>query len=172
MDRRSNGLRAVIVAAALAAASLAFIATISIGLFLAGIGESGARGSGLLLAIGSVAAFLATLALVFAPQRRFRGSGKALAALATLLALAPVVTISGAALFFSGNPLGSSLPVVDWTAFAIGILLALGAAAIALLGLSRLADAGQSDPSDQQTLKRESSTFHSEPSAAGLNADR
>lgn len=130
-------MRFVIVSMALAASLLAFVAAMSIGLFLAGVGESGARGAGVALAAGAVPAFASALLLCFAPPRYFRGKGKALAAVAAILALVPVVAISGAALFFAGNPLGSSSPALDWAAFATGLLLALGGVSIVVLAASR-----------------------------------
>ena len=129
------GLRSLMKLTAIAASAIAFIACLSIGAFLAGVPESGARGAGVLLVISAVLAFAAALFVVLAPRRRTRGAGRMVVVLAAFLALLPMVAISGVALSFSGNPLGSASPYLDWASFAVGILLALGAVSIAALAV-------------------------------------
>ena len=130
-------MRLLLVSAALVASIFAFVGALGIGLFLAAVDESGARGAGLLLLLGATVAFASSLLVLFGPQRLFRGGGRALAILAGFLAIVPLVAISGVALSFSGNPMGSASPALDWAMFAVGILLALGALAFAALAVSK-----------------------------------
>lgn len=160
-------MRIVVVIAAVGASLLAFLMSIGAGLALAGIGESGARGPGLVLAAISLPAFVSVLFLAFAPRGFLGGRRKPLAAFLVLVGLLPVAAIGGAALFFAGNPLSSQLPFVDWGAFGIGLFLAIGALAIVALGLGRTAESvrrpaeplheglGVSAPNEQK-LDRES----------------
>ena len=130
-------MRFLVVSAAFIASTVAFIAALAIGLFLAGVDESGMRGTGLLLAGGAVVAYAAALLIIVGPPRLFRGRGRVLAWLAALIAIVPLLAISGAALSVSGNPLGSTAPTLEYPAFAAGVLLAVGAAALVRLAVSK-----------------------------------
>ena len=134
-------MKGIVAALAFASSLLAFLVIAGTGLFLAVVEQSGARGSGLLLALGGVIAFAAALYVNFAARAGSptRG-GKAFTAAGTFLAVVPVAALSAAALIFAGLPLGSAIPVLDWTFFAIGVALALGAVAIIVLGYLRIAE--------------------------------
>ena len=131
-------LRRIATGLALGTSLLAFLAIVGTGLFLAGVEQSGERGLGVVLAVAGTAAFGAALFLAFAPARVFRGPvGKVLGAMTTVLAVLPVALLAMAAFVFVGVPYGSLVPRLDWTLFAVGLLLALGAVSIAVLGSIR-----------------------------------
>jgi hypothetical protein len=136
-------MKVLLVAGTICASFIAFVATLAIGLFLLSVEQSGARGAGALLAGGGILSFAAALVLAFAPNGYFlpplrRPLGLAVA----LVALAPVVTLAWVGLTFAGRPLQGRAPLIDWSAFGIGAALAVGAVAIAMLGLWRVAGRG------------------------------
>jgi hypothetical protein len=51
-----------------------------------------------------------------------------------------VVALAWAALFFTGLPLGTDLPLMDWPLFAGGLVLALGSVSILALGYRRASE--------------------------------
>ena len=122
-------MRRLVTGIAFLTSLLAFLVTAGTGLFLAGIEQSGERAAGVLMCVTAIVAFGAALLLVFR-----RPQSRALAALAALLALVPVAGLTVAALVFSGLPVGSAIPRLDWSVFAVGIVFALGAVSIAALG--------------------------------------
>ncbi|HWT30879.1 MAG TPA: hypothetical protein VN240_07620, partial [Propylenella sp.] len=145
---REASLRPLIAAMAFGASLLAFLILLGIGAFLAGVEESGARGAGLLLALSAVVAFGAALFLIWAPKGYFgRRLRRPLGVVVTLAAAAPVATLAGAALVFTGVPLGTRLPLMDWPIFAAGLALGLGGVCILAAGYRRLSEtAGRVEP--------------------------
>ena len=57
-----------------------------------------------------------------------------------MVAAAPVAALAWAALFFTGVPLGTNLPLMDWPLFAGGLVLALGSVSILALGYRRASE--------------------------------
>lgn len=126
---------------------LAFVLTAGIGLFLAGVEQSGERGMGVVLIVAGLVAFSAVLLLVFAPPAFFRRPlNRALAVVATVLGLAPLAALAAAALYFVGSPFGSAIPRLDWALFILGLVFALGAASVGALGYLRTAGREPRDP--------------------------
>lgn len=120
----------------------ACLVTVGGGLLLLLIEGSGERGAGALLALAGAVTFAAAMVLIFAATDRFSGrSGRAVAVVAALLGVLPVAALSVAALRFSGFPLGSAVPLVDWPVFAAGLLFALGAVSILVMGIWRRSEA-------------------------------
>ena len=116
------------------------------GLVLLAVESSGERGTGALLALSGTIAFAAAMLLVFAGRgmlaRMFtRSGGRALAVTAALLGALPMAALAAAAMHFSGVPLGSATPLLDWLVFALGLLLALGALSVLALGAWRFQEA-------------------------------
>ncbi len=130
-------MRLLLFSVALGASIVAFLGALGIGLFLAAVDVSGERGAGVLLMLGATLAFGSSMLVMFGPSRLFRGSARALAFVAGLIAIVPLVAISAVALLFSGNPLGSELPALDGAMFAVGVLLAAGTVAMVALVLSK-----------------------------------
>lgn len=139
-------MRLLLFSVALVASIVAFLGALGIGLFLAAVDVSGERGAGVLLMLGATLAFGSSMLVMFGPNRLFRGSARALALVAGLIAIVPLVAISAVALSFSGNPLGSKLPALDGAMFAVGVLLAAGAVAMAALVLTKARGPRQPDP--------------------------
>ena len=134
-------MRLLVVAGALGSSLLAFVLLLAIGAFLAGFEQTGARGTGLLLVVSAVVAFSAALFLVFARPGYFGGRlRRPLGMVVTFIAAAPVVALAWAALFFTGLPLGTDLPLMDWPLFAGGLVLALGSVSILALGYRRASE--------------------------------
>jgi amino acid transporter len=134
-------LRLLVVAGAFGSSLLAFVLLLAIGAFLAGFEQTGARGTGLLLVVCAVVAFSAALFLVFARPGYFGGRlRRPLGMVVTFVAAAPVVALAWAALFFTGLPLGTDLPLMDWPLFAAGLVLALGSVSILALGYRRASE--------------------------------
>jgi hypothetical protein len=141
-------LRTVAVAVAFACSLLTFVVMLAAGLFLALIQESGARGAGVLLALGAIIAFVAALLLVFARHGAFsQRSRKPLAVAIAFAAFIPVAALAYGAFTFSGVPLGSRSAAVMWAIFGTGLLLAAGALCIAVLGYLRVTEAPRPPPS-------------------------
>ncbi len=116
----------------------AFLVVAGIGLTAFAIENSGERLNGALLAAGGSLACAAALLLIFARKGSFAGRGGWLAALiAALVGALPVAALGVAALTFSGLPLGSAVPRLDWLMFSAGIVLLLGALSILTLGYLR-----------------------------------
>jgi hypothetical protein len=133
-------LKHVISAVALLASFSAFVVFVGGGLFLLVVDASGEKATGAFFAAAGVVAFLATLALVFAKDAVFDGArGTVVAVIAALLALLPVAVLALAALRFAGLPLGTAMPLLDWSVFAAGAMLSLGALSILALGFQRFA---------------------------------
>jgi amino acid transporter len=134
-------LRLLVVAGAFGSSLLAFVLLLAIGAFLAGFEQTGARGTGLLLVVCAVVAFAAALFLVLARPGYFGGRlRRPLGMVVTLVAAAPVAALAWAALFFTGVPLGTDLPLMDWPLFAGGLVLALGSVSILALGYRRVSE--------------------------------
>lgn len=137
--RREDPMRIAIVCAAFASSLLAFIAMLGTGLFLAAVEQSGARGAGLLLGLAGIIAFGSALFLILAPAAYFRDPRrKTIGMAATLAAAMPVAVFGWAAFLFSGLPIASRSPLIDWMAFGSGVVLALGAMCILALGFLRV----------------------------------
>jgi hypothetical protein len=121
MRRVERDVRPVIAAIAFLASLVAFLVVAGTGIFLLAVENSGERLAGAVLALAATLAFAAAAALVFAPRSTFRPRrGRALAAVLTLLAVAPVAVL--AFLAFRG----------------LAVLFACGAGAIVFLGSDRL----------------------------------
>ena len=108
------------------------------GLALLAIEVSGERGVGALMALGSGLAFAAVVALVFAPEGFFgEGLRRGGAIAAAIVGAMPVAGLAYVAIRFAGIPLGSRVPLLDWTVLFVGILFGLGALSILALGHRR-----------------------------------
>ncbi|MGH6925018.1 MAG: hypothetical protein ACRED5_14895 [Propylenella sp.] len=126
-------------------AGLAFLSSVAAFVVIAGGGfllllieNSGERGAGALLALSGSIAFAAAMILIFAREGAFTGrGGRAGAVTASVLGALPSAALSAGALRFSGLPLGSDTPFIDWPAFAAGLLLALGAFSLLATGYWR-----------------------------------
>jgi hypothetical protein len=133
-------LKHVVSLLALLASLAAFAMFVGGGLFLLIVESSGERGAGALLALGGTIASLATLALVFAKRDAFEGKrGAPLAVFTALVAVLPIVVLAWGAFHFAGFPAGTTMPLLDWSIFAAGVALALGALSILVLGYLRIA---------------------------------
>ncbi len=126
--------------------TLAFLTSLATALVVVGGGlalliirDSGERGSGALLALCGVVAFAFAMVLVYAREGAFSGRVLSAGAIAAgILGAMPVAALAYAAIRFADYfPLKSPVPIIDWTAFVAGILLALGALAIVALGYWR-----------------------------------
>ena len=94
-----------------------------------------------LRSLTAAGAFGAALFLIFAPRGYFgRRLRRPLGVVITLAAAAPVATLAGAALVFTGVPLGTRLPLMDWPVFAAGLVLGLGGLCILAMGYRRLSE--------------------------------
>jgi len=116
------------------------------GVALFAIPNSGERGTGALLALGSAIAFGAVMVLLFAKEGIFAGAiGRATAIVAAIVGALPVAAISFAAIRFAGLPIGSSTASGDWSVLVTGVVLALGTLAILAIGHRR----SQEGPSEK-----------------------
>jgi hypothetical protein len=143
-DDRSEevGLKRLIAGLALLTSVAAFLVIAGIGLAALAIESSGERLNGALLAVGGAIACAATLVLIFARKGAFSGRGGWLGALAAaLIGALPVAALGVAALTFSGLPLGSAVPRLDWLMFAAGFVLLLGALSVLAHGYLRTGEA-------------------------------
>jgi hypothetical protein len=135
-------MRSLTMAVAFGATLLSFLLLLAVGAFLAGVEESGARGAGVLLALSAAVAFGAAAFLIWAPAGYFgHPLRRPLGVVITLAAAAPPTTLAVAALAFTGLPLGTRLPLMDWPLFVAGLVLALGAVCVWGVGYRRLGDA-------------------------------
>jgi len=111
------------------------------GLALLAIENSGERGVGALLAFCCAVAFAAVMALLFARKGVFgEGLWRAAAIGLAILGAIPPAALAFAAIRFAGIPLGSRMPLVDWTVLIVGILFGLGVISILALGHRRSQD--------------------------------
>jgi hypothetical protein len=115
----------------------AFLVVVGGGLALLVIESSGERGAGAALALSGSIAFAAAMLLIFAGEGVFSGRGSVWAIVAALLGVLPVAALSIGTLRFSGFPISSAVPAVDWPVFALGVVLALGAVAVLMTGYWR-----------------------------------
>jgi hypothetical protein len=115
----------------------AFLVVVGGGLALLIIESSGERGAGAALALSGAIAFAAAMLLIFAGEGLFSGRGSVWAIIAALLGMLPVAALSVGALRFSGFPISSAVPAVDWPVFALGVVLALGAVSVLTVGYWR-----------------------------------
>lgn len=128
-----------------AIAVLAFLSSVASLVILTGGGlalllirNSGERGTGALFAICGAVAFASVMALIFAREEKFEEpTWRAAAIAAAIVGAMPVVGLAVAAFRFSGLPLRSPMPLIDWSIFAAGAVLALGAISILALGVRR-----------------------------------
>jgi hypothetical protein len=133
----------VIAALAFLTSLVAFVVLTGGGMLLLMVDVSGERGTGALLAFAGAVAFLGAMVLIFAPPGTFRGfGGRSVAVAVGIVAALPVGALSWAALRFAGVPWGNRFPLLDWTSFAVGVLLGLGAASLLVLGYWRMREAG------------------------------
>jgi len=108
------------------------------GLALLAIEVSGERAIGALLAIGGIVAFVAVTMLAFARLGTFGyGLRKALAIGAAIVGAIPPAGIAFVAIRFVGLPIGSRMPLVDWTVLIVGLLFGLGTLSVLALGHRR-----------------------------------
>jgi hypothetical protein len=132
------GLRKTVTALALICGIVTAAVMIGGGATLLAIPNSGERGNGALVVLGGLLALALIIVLAFAPERLFLGKRRGVAAIAAgLLAALPTAVLALAAFRFVRLPIGSPVPALDWPLFAMAIVLACGAAAIAALGYRR-----------------------------------
>ena len=153
-------MRSLTAALAFGATLLAFLLLLGTGAFLAVVEESGARGAGVLLALSAAVAFGAAAFLIWAPTGYFsRPLRRPLGVVITLAAAAPPAALAAAALVFTGLPLGTRLPLMDWPLFAAGLVLALGTLCVLAVGYRRLWERtrfpGPTGPSAERTSATE-----------------
>jgi hypothetical protein len=149
-------------------AGFAFLSSVAAFLVIAGGGlvlllleNSGERGAGALLALSGAISFAAAMILLFAREGAFAGRGGTAGALtAALLGALPLAALSIGALRFSGLPFGSSMPLVDWSAFAAGLAYALGALSVLAVGYRRLSDARFARPQAVRPMHHPSAATH------------
>lgn len=134
-------MRKLVAAGAFASTVLSLIVLLALGLFLAGFEQTGARGAGVLLIACATVAFGAFLFLALTPPGYFGGRRRPLGVLVTFVAVAPAVALAWAALYFTGLPVGTSLPLMDWSVFFLGLGLALGGICVLALGYGRVSEA-------------------------------
>ena len=131
-------LKRLVTALALLSSIASLIVIAGGGLALLAIQNSGERGTGALLAIGCAVAFAALLALVVAKRGAFGGGiWKAAAIGLAVMAAIPPAVLAYAAIRFAGFPMGSRMPLVDWSVFGVGLLFGLGVVSILALGHRR-----------------------------------
>lgn len=119
------------------------------GAALLAIENSGERGAGALLALGGAIAFAAVATLVFAKGGTFATGARRVAAIAAAIVGAiPVAALAFVLIRFAGLPFESVMPLIDWAALALGVLLSLGVLAILALGHRRSQEGGvvESEP--------------------------
>ncbi len=132
-------VRQLVAALAFLSSVAAFLVIAGTGLLLLSIASSGERGTGAMLTLAGAIGFASALILIFARHGAFAGrGGRAGAVTAALLGALPAASLSVGVLRFSGLPLGGPTPLIDWSAFALGLVLALGAASILALGYWRV----------------------------------
>lgn len=113
------------------------------GAALLAIENSGERGVGALLALGGAIAFAAVAALVFAKKGTFAtGAWRPVAIAAAIVGAMPVAGLAFVLIRFAGLPFDSVVPLIDWAAIALGLLLALGTIMILALGHRRSQEGG------------------------------
>lgn len=135
-------MRRIICAVAFLSSLSALVAIAGGGLALLVIENSGERGMGALLALGEMVAFAAVMVLLFAKEGTFgEGIQPALAIVLAVVGAAPVAALAFIAIRFAGLPLGSVMPLIDWSVLAAGVLLGIGAIAILALGHRRTQEA-------------------------------
>lgn len=159
-------MRLLVLAGAFGSSLLAFVLLLAIGAFLAGFEQTGARGTGLLLVVSAAVTFAAALFLMLARPGYFRGRlRRPLGMVITFVAAAPVVALAWAALFFTGVPLGTELPMMDWPIFAGGLVLALGSVSILALGYRRVSEriAGSGPAAETASTERDADEIRVTP---------
>jgi hypothetical protein len=139
-----------------AIAAVAFLASLISVIVIAGGGaallaiqNSGERGSGALLALGGAVAFAAVAALVFAKKGTFAsGARRVLAIAAAVIGAIPVAVLAFVLIRFAGLPYDSVMPMIDWGALGLGVVMSLGMLAILALGHRRSQEGGveESEP--------------------------
>ena len=135
-------MRRIICALAFLSSFSALLAIAGGGLALLVIENSGERGMGALLALGETVAFAAVMVLLFAKEGTFgEGIYPALAIVLSIVGAAPVAALAFIAIRFAGLPLGSAMPLIDWSVLAAGVGLGIGAIAILALGHRRTQEA-------------------------------
>jgi len=108
------------------------------GVALYAIKNSGERGIGALMALCGVLAFAAVMLLIFAPVGAFDVGMRRVGAIgAAVFGAIPPVVLALAAIRFAGIPLGSPMPLVDWSILLAGIFFAAGAVSVLALGQRR-----------------------------------
>ncbi len=127
---------------ALLSSIAAFLVIVGGGLVLLLVPSSGEQGAGAMLALSGSIAFAAALLLTLG-WGRVPGTAESRAGALTcaLLAALPLAALSAIALRFSGLPVNSTLPVVDWSIFGLGLVFALGALSMMAIGYWRMQDA-------------------------------
>ncbi len=121
------------------------------GLALLAIANSGERGTGALLALGCTIAFASVMVLIFAQEGVFGDAPwRAVAIGAGIVGAIPAAALAFVAIRFAGLPVGSRMPLVDWTVLSVGILFGLGAIAILALGHRRSQEAGLPELSENE----------------------
>jgi hypothetical protein len=124
---------------------LAFISSLAAALIVVGgglallaIDVSGERGSGALLALGGAVATAAVMLLVFVREGAFGDGIRRHAAIGVaIIGAIPPAALAFAAFRFSGVPIATGTPLIDLSAFTIGLFFALGTVSILALGHRR-----------------------------------
>ncbi len=131
-----------VIGLALLSSIAAFLVIVGGGLVLLLVPSSGERGAGALIALSGSIAFAAALLLTLG-WGRVPGTAESRAGALTcaLLAALPLAALSAIALRFSGLPIGSTLPLVDWSVFGVGLVFTLGALSMMATGYWRMQDA-------------------------------
>jgi hypothetical protein len=142
-------MQRAIVAVAFLASLISLIVIGGSGTALLAIVNSGERGNGALLALGGLVAFAAVSGLVFARKGSFASAPRrTLAIAAAVIGATPVAGLAFVLIRFAGLPFDSVMPIIDWSALAIGIAMAVGALAILALGHRRSIEAGLAEPEE------------------------
>lgn len=147
-------MRRLIAVWALLSGLAAAVAFVGGGLTLLAIENSGERGVGALLALCGAVAFAAVMVLVVAKEGAFgEGVWRAAAIAAAIVGAMPVAALAYTAIRFAGIPFGSSIPLIDWSALATGLLLGLGVIAILALGHRRSQEGTLPPPVHMQQIR-------------------
>jgi hypothetical protein len=136
-------LKRVVTVLALLSSLTSLVVVAGGGLALLAIENSGERGVGAMLTLCSAIAIASVMALIFAGEGFFReGVWRAVAIAIAIIGAMPVAALSYVAIRFAGFPLGSRMPLVDWSVLGVGLLLGLGALSILALGHRRSQEGG------------------------------
>jgi hypothetical protein len=154
LDRcEEAGLQRAIDALAFLASAVSLLVVGGGGAALLVISNSGEQGTGALLALCAAIAFVSVMVLLFAREARFReATWRAGAIAGAIVGAMPVAALAAAAFRFAGVPFRSAMPLVDWSIFLLGLVLALSALAILALGYRRARTVSEDDEEAQAAV--------------------